>query len=242
MPPTNPIAVGVGLLLTLVPAALGAAVTVDARSNIFDSGDSVPDWGVLPVEIPIPSGAAFTQVAAAGLTCAGLNWPIVGPDGGTQGPLPRHQGTNIFSDDGISGIVHSRFLFLTGVFLDDNSPLPGNEPPRLDFTVIGSDFTDLSPLIAQSFFIGDGLTGIGSGVSQRFHVPSGSTRLFLGFADSGGFGWPDGDVPWAYRDNTGALQADVQFYSAVPEPTTLAIWGTLSGIGLIAASRRKRTD
>lgn len=237
---TSSFAISAGLFLAMLPAKLDASVTVDARSCIFDSGDAVATWGILPVEIPITPGATFAQISATGWTKAGGPWPVVGPDGGTQGPLSWQRGTNILSADGISGIKHNRFLFLTGVFLDDNSPVPGAEPPRLDFTVIGSDFANLSPLIAQSFFIGDGLTGEGSGSLQQFYVPVGATRLFLGFADSDSFGWPNGNTPFAYRDNTGALEADVQFFP-VPELTTAAIWGTLGGLGLIAARRGKRT-
>lgn len=236
---TNLIAFGSGLLLALIPNGLPASITVDARSCIFDSGDAVATRGILPVEIPILSGATYAEFSATGWTKAGTWWPVVGPDGGTQGPLSWQKGTNLFSADGISGIKHNRFLFLTGVFLTDNSPPSGAEPARLDFTVIGSSFTDLSPLIAQSFFIGDGLTGQGTGAVQRFHIPVGATRLFLGFADSDSFGWPNGKTPFAYADNTGALEADVQF-RPVPEPASLAVWSTLSIAALIAARRRQR--
>jgi hypothetical protein len=44
----------------------------------------------------------------------------------------------------------------------------------------------LSSLLRQVFFIGDGLSGSGTGAVQRFVAPAGATRLFL--ADLDGLG------------------------------------------------------
>jgi hypothetical protein len=55
------------------------------------------------------------------------------------------------------------------------------------------------------FFIGDGLTGTGKGNVQKFAVPRGATRLFLGIADGGSFGGP----PGCYGDNLGTFQVQV---------------------------------
>ena len=78
---------------------------------------------------------------------------------------------------------------LLGVFLDD-SGLPvgsGHDvPPAMDFSTPGSrDFDTLEPGLRQVFFIGDGLKA--DGTSQRFVIPEGATRLFLGAMD--GFEW-----------------------------------------------------
>jgi hypothetical protein len=74
---------------------------------------------------------------------------------------------------------------LVGVFLDASQPDSSAAPSSLDFT--STSFTTLSPQLKQAFFIGDGLTGTGSGSPQTFVVPAGATRLFLGTSD--GFGW-----------------------------------------------------
>ncbi|NLS93988.1 MAG: PEP-CTERM sorting domain-containing protein [Planctomycetaceae bacterium] len=42
-------------------------------------------------------------------------------------------------------------------------------------------------------------------------------------------------------DNMGMLLDNVKLENAVPEPTTLAIWSALGGLGLIAARRRRKT-
>jgi hypothetical protein len=73
---------------------------------------------------------------------------------------------------------------LTGVFLGPGVP-GGTAPAGLDSSVTGS-LPTLSPLLQQVFFIGDGLTGTGSGAVQRFVVPQGATRLFLASSDDFG--------------------------------------------------------
>ena len=59
--------------------------------------------------------------------------------------------------------------------------------------------------IGQVFFIGDGLTGTGSGAIQTFAVPDAATRLFLGVADAFAFGsdLPGGRDPGFFDDNSG---------------------------------------
>ncbi len=110
---------------------------------------------------------------------------------------------------GISGITIPGGGALVGVFEPASAPV-GAAPASLNFTVIGSNFTTLSPLLYQTFYIGDGLTGDGSGAVQQFIVPAGATRLFLGISDAPGF---DGN-PGAYGDNSGTFTASFQISSA----------------------------
>ena len=169
---------------------------------------------------------------------AGPGWPDVGPDGGTDGAPGTGSpwGTNIFSWNGVSGIIADRFLFLAGVYLTDAQPVSGNEPPTLNFGTIGTDFSDLSPVVNQSFFIGDGITSTGQ--VQQFLVPDGATRLYLGFMDSNNFGWPNGDVPYAYWDNSGTLTATFDVYST-PEPSTIVLLG-MGAVALAGYAWRRR--
>src|SRR5262249_39763270 len=80
---------------------------------------------------------------------------------------------------------------LIGVFLDDQMPGASEQPPPSLDERSATDFTTLSPLLRQVFFIGDGLTGTGS--RQQFVVPPGAPRLFLG----------SNDVAGANNNNTG---------------------------------------
>jgi hypothetical protein len=114
---------------------------------------------------------------------------------------------------------------LTGVFLTDT--LPTAPPSTLRFYIsnsseggIQTDFTVLDPEIGQVFFIGDGLTGTGSGKLQTFIVPAKATHLYLGYVDSCG-----GDVPSCYSDNAGSLNVTAKLEKRVPdwvEPTLLS--------------------
>lgn len=87
---------------------------------------------------------------------------------------------------------------------------PGNPPPTLDFNLIGTDFLSLAPQLNQTFLIGDGLTGSGSGETQRFIIPDG----FVGIADLTTVltNWNAGTPPTALSDNL-----------SVPEPATLVL-------------------
>lgn len=177
-------------------------VVVDGRSNVFGAGRAVPPGdGLPPPSFRFKLGPGqyieFPSVTGTLTYDRRIPRPFQGPDGG-----PHIAPTNVFST-GISGIRHDGVTgFLVGVFLDDTEPM-GAGPPVLNFSG-ATAFTDLFPALNQAFFIGDGLTGTGSGVTQRFHVPSAATRLFFGVADA----WNGGSVtgpPGFYNDNGGAF-------------------------------------
>ena len=218
------------LSLLVVSAAAGFAnadiVQIDAQSAIFDAGQDVPTLdGLLPPGLSIPSGAvSMTLPTVTGEVRANPILPFAGPDGNTQ-----LDDTNITSFNGISGILAPTTLPLLGVFLVN--PHTGNEnaPSRLDFHSFGYDFSSLTPLLGQTFFIGDGQTS--TGLLQTFNVPDGATTLYLGLADAGFFT----GAPGAYADNDGSFTADVQF-QAVPAPGAIA----LLGLGGMMTIRRKR--
>ena len=136
------------------------------------------------------------------------------------------------AENGISD-VRVPMNSLIGVFLTNAQPNLSPAPSYLDFDIGsatnnvagGIGYTSLTPEIAQVFFIGDGLTGQGSGVQQTISVPAGATRLFLGTMD--GYYW---------GDNYGSFSVTV---TAIPEPSTFALI-CVGGANLLGYVWRRR--
>jgi hypothetical protein len=113
---------------------------------------------------------------------------------------------------GLSGLRADRAFFLAGVFLSDLPPDPQATPPALDFraSALGRDSASLSPVVAQTFYIGDGRVGEGgTGALQTFNVPDAATRLFLGIMDGQFDGSQVFGQPGNYYDNAGAFTVEI---------------------------------
>ena len=176
------------------------ASEIGANANIFGAGHATaPGGGSLPPVFNIQPGSnrvlTFSSVTGSVSYNGGGNFND--PDG-----IGSASDANVSSTGGISGIINTHAGFLTGIFLDNTEPMDP-APPVLDFSILGTSFTSLSPALNQTFFIGDGLTGDGSGSAQQFMVPAGATRLFLGFADACGYHGSSG----CYDDNLGSFTA-----------------------------------
>ena len=211
---------------------------VDGRSNIFGAGQLTPpgvDAGILPQSISIPVGTRYIEfLSVAGAvsldTVDPYTRPFFSADGGDYAPDGKLALTNINSEGGISGIRYHRNTFLAGVFLGSDPPT-ANAPGILDFSY-NSDFLSLDPQLQQTFFIGDGRTETGEGYLQKFFVPLGATRLFLGLAD--GFDPSTQTVsgpPDYYGDNGGGFSANCSFVANDP-PIVVDGRSNLFGAGL----------
>jgi len=211
-----------------------AEVVVDGRCNIFGAGHAVPPapdgggGGFLPAGISlIGHDLGYVELTnVSGAVTAGSGFPYNGADGGTSASGT----TDVLSWGGISGVIHAnRTLFLTGVFLGPASP-SDPAPPRLDVTNANS-VTEFWPMLAQTFFMGDGQDAASN--MQRFNVPAGATRLFLGFVDAFDFGNPT-NPPGHYDDNRGTLRVVT---NVVPAPGVALMTLGLAGV---YAKRRAR--
>ena len=138
------------------------------------------------------------------------------------------------SNNGISGATWP-INALVGVFLDASQPSLSAAPASLDFT--STSFTTLSPQLRQAFFIGDGLTGTGTGTTQTFIVPAGATRLFLGTSD--GFGWFNNSGSFAVTVTAGGVIGPAPVISVTPAanvPTLSFPMLALLGLALATAA------
>ena len=177
---------------------------IDSRSDLYSSGlptAAEARGGVLPAKLTLAAGGGYVTVSHVHgqIGCAGDS--AYSADGGSC----VSSRTELNAADHVSGIVDGeRTLFLAGVFLADH---PGPAPAGLDFSdnALGKSRESYAPQLGQSFFVGDGLTGTGTGTEQRFVIPEGATALYLGFADGNYFA---GDPSW-YSDNTGSIALQV---------------------------------
>ena len=212
------------IVLGIAPVVCSQTVytnqSISAQAEIYGAGNSgLPDGsGVLPPEYNLPAGATvLTMISVTGLITLNSGSGHNDPDGTVVSGWyygPTISGASGYSVatayGGISGVTIPGAGGLVGVFEPGYAPT-GAPPASLNFSSsgIGSGFASLSPVLFQTFFVGDGLTEDGSGAVQQFIVPVGATRPLLGISDAPGF---DGS-PGAYNDNSGAFTASFQISS-----------------------------
>ena len=242
------------LALAFMAAASCAAPAIAASNSVVVSGladiwlagqpagtilnGGFPSSDVAPTNSPVPASAGLNLTAGSYLTVSatgstdynGCASPT--PDGG--GPCGVFTAPGALSISAYKGPANA----LVGVFLDANVP-SGVAPAGLDFSTPASQAqASLSPLLNQVFFIGDGLTGTGTGTVQRFVIPAGATRLFLASADGVG----------ANYNNSGSFSvvvADAVGPAAVPavSPANLVLMALMLAAGgayLLANRARAR--
>ncbi len=185
------------------------SISVDGRANIFGAGKSTPPapggggGGLLPPSVSFLANA-FDELTLTAVTGTVSGWAQTCEFRDADGSSGCGGATNVASWGGVSGIEHdNKTMFLVGVFLDDRPPsVPA--PPRLNATN-GNSTLLISPVLGQTFFIGDGVTD--SGTKQVVEIPENATRLFFGFAETFRFDSTTPGEPGWYDDNGGSLQA-----------------------------------
>jgi hypothetical protein len=148
-------------------------------------GDSAPAQAPVLAQ-PIIPGTVLAFSVSGSTDHGGVPFGL-SPDGG---PLQAHAAENGITSNNVP------ISSLVGVFLDASAP-NGTQAPASFSYAAGASVS--RPGLKQPFFIGDGLTGTGSGTPQQIVVPTGATRLFLGTQDG---------CPWA--DNGGSFQVNVR--------------------------------
>lgn len=167
-----------------------ATVTVPGKSNLWLAGaiagatastgqDNLTN--ATPFQVPnlvLTPGQTMTFSATGNVSNDPENLVTVGPDGGPYLGFTfyKHE-----KENGIADVV-APVNSLIGVFLDDSTPNPIIPPDGVDYSQgAGIDFTLTAPSLLKPFFIGDGKNS--EGTVQKFYIPPGATRLFLGSLD-----------------------------------------------------------
>jgi Flp pilus assembly protein TadG len=133
---------------------------------------------------PIP-GATLQITSATGTTQKGPEDTTATADGvyttGGSVNMDDDEASGGVSENGIADVTMPGDS-LNGVFLDANQPnTEGAAPTPLDFsTSTEQNYTTISPLVRQPFFIGNGQDG---STQQSIIVPSGATRFYFGVMD-----------------------------------------------------------
>jgi hypothetical protein len=217
--------------------------TVNAYDDIYAAGSqsalaggSGSQTGAVPGSISV-AGSTYVTLNAIGSATINAGGNFNDPDGfaaGTSTSIETGYGS-------ISGITAPGRGYLVGVFVGPGGPT-GAAPASLTYTTADTEDASYDPLLDQVFFIGDGLTGDGTGTNQEFYVPTGATELYLGISDASGY---DG-APNCYADNFGGYSVTYTDTttsstppSAVPEPSSLLLLAT--GALSAAGTLRRRT-
>jgi hypothetical protein len=218
----------VAMLVQLCLASVGtlnaqtSVITVSAFTDIYQAGgynDGAGEGAVAPFAYVFPArpGQVLTFLSVTGEWTCNVNtnppYTADGTSNPTGGCYPR---ANISPTGPFSGYDNTDYQgAMVGMFLECG--LPTTVAPTLRFYVndgsqggIKTDFTVLQPLIGQVFFVGDGLTGTGTGSHQLFLVPPTATHLYLGYVDScSSSGYSS---PGCYFDNGGSITATFRIY------------------------------
>lgn len=227
------VGLGLGVLaLVSTPVAATTMVTTIAGSANPNLAGATPGTSCCGGDsAPAQRPNAITGFVDGSTFTFGVTGITDGAGTGPTGPDGAYVFDMVDYGTGVAAALNVKVLGLIGVFLDNNVPTGSTEPISLDFAS-GLDFATLAPGLAQMFWIGDGVTGTGTGTTQVFTAPTGATRLFLGTVD--GYSW---------NDNSGAYVVTAAYNGAtvggVPEPATWALM--IGGFGFVGGALRQRT-
>jgi hypothetical protein len=231
------------------------SITVNGTDDIYAAGSQSViitncvsvNWcpasgmGTLPGSIPVAGSSYVTLTTSGTITLNDTSTLTNDPDGLSGGNPAYVPASSNLGFESISGITAPGGGYLVGVFIGPGGP-SGPAPASLTYTSATTDLASYSPLLDQVFFIGDGLTGDGTGSDQVFYVPTGATQLYLGISDTCTY---VGNYPSCYDDNSGTYSnasytvatAGPTSPSPTPEPSPLIL--LVTGAVFVAGTLRR---
>jgi hypothetical protein len=219
-----------------VGVANAASVSVLGTDVVYCPGNltcATNAGGTVPGAVINVVGVSSLQFLATGSVVLNLTSGDNSNDPDGVGAAPGssyNTGTGIYA-----GISAPYAGYLTGLFTGSDT---ATGTPT-SYTLASEAASSFSPSQNQAFFIGDGLTGDGTGAEQTFYVPTGATTLYLGISDSCGYG----GGPSCYGDNGGSFSVSYTTVasgtpSTTPEPSSLVLLAT--GLASAAAAARRK--
>jgi len=230
------VTVAVTMFFTASATAATNNLTVPGIADVWLAGQAngtilqgiFPGTDVAPSNSPVLASTGLNMTAGSYLTFSATGTTNYN---GCLGTSPDGTGCGNLSTGSYFGLstYSGPADALIGVFIGAGTP-GGTAPAGLDFTTLASQAqATISPQLNQVFFIGDGLTGTGSGSVQQFVIPAGATRLYIGSSDTGG----------ANNNNSGSFSVTVSDAGpntvAVPAPAASTFILLLTGLLLVTA-------
>jgi hypothetical protein len=204
-----------GAMMIAAPAWAGTVVQVLGTDDIYNAGAPGTEDGTTPIGINVTGLTSITFSNATGLVF--LNYTSGDNLNDADGIGSAPSSSSNTGANNIAGLTAPNAGYITGVFLGSTT---STTPTPLDFS-------------GGTSFVGDGLTGDGTGTTQTFYVPPGATMLYLGISDACGYN----GSPSCYGDNGGFFDITVNGLSAVPEPSTWSLM--ILGLGMLMAIVRR---
>ncbi len=230
--------------LALGTAAQGATIETFGTSSIYGTGfyGSTAAQTFALGAYSAGSAVVLSDVLGA-VDCCVADSYFVGADGGDFDLMPEPHvpwggNTDVNGANGLSGIsVETSQLFLAGAFIDSATySTTGIPAPDSVYGAGDLGLASYTPMLNQVFFLGDGLTGTGTGAQQLFYIPEWADTLLIGFVDAPRF---EGN-PYYYADNSGSITATFDVIApAVPLPAGLPLLLSAFGLAGFVARRRK---
>ena len=204
------------VLLVRVPATANPYLAGMPPGTKSTHGDMTPEESPVLVDTSLANAITVSFRAAGAVEHAPYNPPQFASPNGAE--ITAHQNG---AEHGMSDI-NAPMNSLLGVFLDDRRPDKSRTPRPLKVRTGSKGQITVSPALKQIFFIGAGATK--GGVTRKYEIPKGATRLFLAVMD--GYEWNNNQGAFGVEVTIERTEVTSNMFS-VESSITFADWACL---------------